>query len=138
MIRLAEAAIEIAAEPGVVFDLFSTEVGLCRWMADEASVDLRPGGAWRWVHDNGNACSGEYLDVDPPSRLAFTYGWENGEFADVAPGSTRVDVTFEPFDGGTRVVVEHAQLVGDRIAQHQQGWTHFLGRLAATAEGDMP
>lgn len=135
MIDLADATVEIAAEPGAVFDLFSTEEGLCRWMADEAAVDLRPGGAWRWVHENGSACSGKYVEIDPPSRLSFTYGWEGGDFADVAPGSTRVDVTFEAVEGGTRVRVQHAQLVGDRVTQHQKGWTYFLGRLASTFGG---
>ncbi len=130
--KLAEAEIEIAAPPAAVFALFTTESGLCRWMAAEASVDLRPGGAWRWVHDDGNACSGTYLAVEPPERVSFTYGWESGELADVPPGSTQVDVTFEPTAVGTRVRVAHAGLADRLATRHAAGWAHFLGELAGT------
>ena len=132
--RLAEATIDIAATPARTFELFTTEDGLCQWMARTASVDLRPGGAWRWVHEDGAACSGEYIDVEPPERLSFTYGWESGRFDDVPAGSTRVDVAFEPIEGGTRVTVRHAGLVGDRPERHTVGWTHFLGVLRTVAE----
>lgn len=84
--KLANATIDIAAERDAVFELFTTEHGLVRWMACEATIDLRPGGNWRWVHDNGDASAREYLEVDPPGRVAFTYGWESGaDFDDVAP-----------------------------------------------------
>lgn len=135
MMDLVDVTVDVAAEPSAVFELFTTESGLCEWMAAEASVDLRPGGAWRWVHDNGNACSGEYVEIEPPDRLAFTYGWESGEFSDVAPGSTLVVVEFEPTERGTRVAVRHRGLVGDRAANHIAGWTHFLGRLAELQRG---
>ena len=88
VVRLAAATIDIAAAPDAVFELFTTEQGLVRWMASEATVDLRPGGRWRWVHDNGDASAGEYLEIEPPDRLAFTYGWESGPLDDVPPGST--------------------------------------------------
>ena len=117
-----------------MFDLFTTESGLREWMATDATVDLRPGGPWRWVHEDGNACSGEFIEIDPPSRLSFTYGWESGEFADVAPGSTMVEVSFVPTATGTRVAVVQRGLVGDRITNHTIGWTHFLGRLAGVAQ----
>ena len=131
--RLVDTSIDIAAPPEVVFDLFTTSRGLERWMAVEADVDLRPGGAWRWVHDNGDACSGEYLDIDPPHTLSFTYGWESGRFAEVVSGSTRVDVSFQPHENGTRVVLRHRGLSGIAVDQHLAGWNHFLGRLAAEA-----
>lgn len=129
--KLADAEIEIAASPEAVFALFSTGAGLERWMAAEATVDLRPGGDWRWVHTDGSACSGTYLAIEPPDRLSFTYGWESGRFADIAPGSTRVDVTFEPTAIGTRVRVVHAGLGAVHAERHAAGWTHFLGELAS-------
>ncbi len=130
--RLVDTTIDIAAPPERVFDLFTTVDGLCRWMAVEAAVDLRPGGAWRWVHDNGDACSGRYLVVERPRTLSFTYGWESGRFADVSPGSSRVDVRFEPSGGGTQVTLRHTGLPSDRADPHEHGWNHFLGRLATT------
>lgn len=133
--KLANATIDIAADPEAVFELFTTERGLVRWMASEATIDLRPGGAWRWVHDNGDTSAGEYLEIDPPDRLAFTYGWESGQFDDVAPGSTRVDVTFDPIPVGTRVTILHAGLPITHVERHAAGWTHFVSVLAAVAAG---
>ncbi|MEM1332864.1 MAG: SRPBCC domain-containing protein, partial [Actinomycetota bacterium] len=103
MIELANAWIHIEASQQRVFELFTTEAGICSWMAKEASIDLRPGGAWRWVHDNDVASSGEYVEVLPYDSVTFTYGWESGPYADVAPGSTTVEVTFVPTGSGTEV-----------------------------------
>jgi uncharacterized protein YndB with AHSA1/START domain len=47
-------------------------------------IDLRPGGAWRFVnrHPKGEAAFyGEYREITPPSRLVFTEIFE--EFPDV-------------------------------------------------------
>jgi uncharacterized protein YndB with AHSA1/START domain len=43
-------------------------------------IDLRPGGAWRFVsrHPNGEAAfHGEYQEITPPSRLVFTEIFED-------------------------------------------------------------
>lgn len=136
MIELAEASIHIDAPQAAVFELFTTEQGLCSWMAKEAAVDLRPGGKWRWVHDNDVAASGEYVEVDPYGRVAFTYGWESGPFADVRPGSTLVEVRFEPTGAGTEVTVRHSGLPDAFRDAHAGGWGYFLGILAAVAVGE--
>lgn len=132
---LASASIEIDADQASVFDLFTTESGLCRWMAKEASVDLRPGGAFRWVHDNGVAASGEYTAVDPHDRVIFTYGWEGGPYAEMGPGSSSVEVSFEAIDTGTRVTVEHSGVPSAFVDAHQGGWSYFLGLLSEVADG---
>lgn len=132
---LADATIDIAAPPGAVFDLFTTAEGLERWMARDATIDLRPGGSWRWTHDNGDTSSGEYLEIERPTRLAFTYGWESGALADIAPGSTRVDVTFDAIDDGTRVTIAHAGLPVAVVERHAAGWAHFLGVLRNVCAG---
>lgn len=132
---LASATIDIEAKPDAVFDLFTTEEGLCRWMARDVDVDLRPGGRWRWTHANGATSAGTYIEIDPPLRLVFTYGWESGGFGEVGPGSTRVDVTFEPTDVGTRVTIDHAGLPAAHVDRHGAGWDHFLGVLADLCAG---
>jgi uncharacterized protein YndB with AHSA1/START domain len=132
---LAEATIEIDADPMTVFDLFTTAAGLRQWMARDATIDLRPGGHWRWVHDDGAVCSGRYLEIDPPSRVLFTYGWEEGPFPDIAPGSTEVEVRFDGRNGGTTVVVEHRGLTDVNAERHSAGWAYFIGLLAQVAIG---
>ena len=64
----------------------------------------------------------------------FTWGW-NHDLA-VAPGSTRVVVTFEEEDGGTRVVLRHHDLPTDgQRDKHRAGWSLYLERLAARVAG---
>lgn len=135
MMLFASATIEINADQTTVFDLFTTESGLCRWMAKEASVDLRPGGAFRWVHDDGVAAAGQYVDVDPHERVSFTYGWEAGPYVEMGPGASSVEVSFEAITTGTRVTVEHSGVPSAFVAAHQGGWTYFLGLLAHVAGG---
>lgn len=132
---LASATIDIEADQATVFELFTTEAGLCRWMAKEATVDLRPGGAFRWVHDDGAAAAGEYVDVDPFDRVSFTYGWEAGPYAEMGPGASNVDVSFEVIENGTRVTVEHAGVPSAFVDAHAGGWSYFLGLLADVADG---
>jgi uncharacterized protein YndB with AHSA1/START domain len=67
-------------------------------------IDLRPGGAWRFVnrHPKGEAgFHGEYREITPPSRLVFTEIFEEfpdvvsvvtGDFTDEG-GKTRLTVT---------------------------------------------
>lgn len=135
MIGLAEASIHIEAPQREVFDLFTTEQGLRSWMAKEAAVDLRPGGRWRWVHDNDVVASGEYVEVDPYERVTFTYGWESGPYSDMRPGSTTVEVRFEPIDSGTEVTVTHTGVPEPFREAHLDGWTYFLGLLCDVAQG---
>lgn len=136
MIDLAEASIHIEAPQRDVFDLFTTEHGLCTWMAKEAAVDLRPGGRWRWVHDNDVAAAGEYVEVDPYGRVVFTYGWESGPYEEMAPGSTTVEVTFEPTESGTEVRVQHAGVPEAFRSNHAAGWGYFLSVLLDVVRGD--
>ena len=61
------------------------------------------GGAWRFVqHDEEHgsfAFFGEYREVSPHDRLAYTFEWEG------MPGHVVIDeLTFEDVDGGTRLV----------------------------------
>ncbi len=132
---LASATIEINADQATVFDLFTTESGLCRWMAKEASIDLRPGGAFRWVHDDGVAAAGEYVAVDPHDRVSFTYGWEAGPYVEMGPGASKVEVRFEVIDSGTRVTIEHSGVPSTFVEAHQGGWSYFLKQLAEVAAG---
>jgi uncharacterized protein YndB with AHSA1/START domain len=65
-------------------------------------MDVRPGGAWRFVQrdpeGNEYAFRGEYREVVPPERLVYTFEFEG------MPGHILVEtVTFEEHDGKTTV-----------------------------------
>ena len=67
----------------------------------------------------------------------FTWGWTQGP--PVPPGSSRVDVTLEPEEGGTRVVLRHHGLPDDDQRRHHAGgWQMYLSRLATRVTGGDP
>jgi hypothetical protein len=83
---------------------------------------------------DGVEASGEFVEVDPPRRLVFTWGWSHDPA--VPPGATRVVVTLEPENGGTRVVLRHHGLPDDgQRAHHRKGWELYLGRLGQRIRG---
>jgi uncharacterized protein YndB with AHSA1/START domain len=86
-------------------------------------IDLRPGGAWRYVEHaaDGNEYPfrGEYQEVAPPERLVHTF------IFDVEPFNARpalVTVTFEDAGGGTRVTeLMRFETAEDRDGMLQSG-----------------
>lgn len=132
-----ERDVHVAAPPDVVFDYFTEPELLVRWQADSADVDPRPGGAMRLDLGNDHVARGEYVAVERPHRIAFTWGWEGND--GVPPGSSLVEVTLEPDGDGTRVHLRHSGLPDDNAAvQHGAGWSHYLARVAVAATGADP
>lgn len=100
-------------------------------MAREAQVDRRPGGAFRWVYDNGDVVLGRFVEIDAPHRLVLAYGWEVPASRGIPPGSTEVEITLEETDAGTLLRLVHRDLPAVEVESHRGGWEFFLGRLAA-------
>ena len=93
-----------------------------------ATADPAPGGALRWTHPDGSTVVGRFVEVDPPRRVVFTYGWEDGRMG-VPPGSTTVEIDLVEEDGATTVRLVHHGLPPETVADHQVGWAYFLGVL---------
>ncbi|NNE11109.1 MAG: SRPBCC domain-containing protein [Ilumatobacter sp.] len=122
---VVELTVEIDAPPAAVYDLWTTADGLCAWWGVAASVDVRVGGSIEVDIDGEHVMIGEFLELDPPHRLAMTFGWRDGE---LPPGASTVEVTFDPrAGGGTTVTLRHAGLPVDFVDSHVRGWAHFLG-----------
>ena len=127
----------IAASPETVFGYFTDPAKMVQWMGTEATLDPRPGGACR-INPAGHAVmSGEYVEVDPPRRIVFTWGWET-ELLQTPPQSTIVEVSLTAQGDDTVVRLTHRRLHSDAVAFHRAGWEHYLPRLAAAAAGDEP
>lgn len=127
----------IRARPETVFAYFTDPGRYTRWMGTEAQLDARPGGVYRVLVPGGGWASGEFVEVEPPHRVVFTWGWES--LAAVPPGSSRVEITLEESNTGTLVTLVHSGLPDPRLAeQHEQGWTRYLDRLAVTGPGGDP
>lgn len=135
--------IDIEASPGTVFEFFVDPDKLQRWLADDATLDPRPGGQCIQEHDAaGNDggpfhMRGTFVEVDPPHRVVFTWGFTNPDVG-VPPGSTVVDVTLEPLGSGssTRLTLVHRDLPVDEVESHAGGWTAMLDRLARAVKED--
>jgi uncharacterized protein YndB with AHSA1/START domain len=129
--------VAIAAPPETVFAFFTDPSRMVEWMGVAAILDPRPGGTFRVEANGRDVVLGEYLEVDPPRRIVFTWGFEGTERA-LGAGATRVEVTLEADGDGTRLTLRHHDLPEGARAAHGQGWTHYLARLAPAAAGEPP
>lgn len=127
--------VEIEAAPGVVWEFLVDPLKLRRWMGSSATLDPRPGGVLDVQVVPGARALGTYVEVDPVSRVVFTWGWEGAE---PAPGTTTVTVTLEPAGTGTRLTLVHDGLDAEAASRHGIGWTNYLARLAVAATGGDP
>jgi uncharacterized protein YndB with AHSA1/START domain len=132
-----EVEARIDAPKEVVFAYFTDPERYRRWKGTAAQLDPQPGGAYRVEMGTNGWVSGEYIEVDPPNRIVFTWGWENQ--AVVPPGATTVEVTLMEDGEATIVRLRHSGFT-ERTArdQHEQGWRHFLSRLAIAGTGRDP
>lgn len=132
-----ECSITVEADPEIVFPYFTDPGRIVEWMGARATLSPEPGGIYRVELPVGFTARGEYVTVEPPSRVVFTWGWEHEDTL-VAPGASTVEVDLEPIAGGTRVVLRHHKLGGESAAQHTVGWVHYLERLRIAAAGGDP
>ena len=133
-----EREIAIAASPETVWEFLVDPEKAVRWMGERAAFDARPGGAWSIDVIPGNTASGEFLEVDPPHRLVYTWGWEprDGEASPVPPGSSTVEIELVADGSGTMLRFTHRDLpTTTSVESHAHGWEHYLARLAVAAAG---
>lgn len=137
----AEVRRTIQATPDVLYRAWTTPEQAAVFLSAPGhpatmNADVRVGGRFdilmasekgeRYPH------TGEYLELDPPRRLAFTWisAWSPAELG------AKVTVTFrDQGDGSTEVVLVHERFT-DTLSRddHQHGWAEFLGQLAAFAK----
>ena len=112
-----------------VFDAWTSEEVMRRWWhashdweTPVAEVDLRVGGAVRVVMRNPHTGTeygggGTYTEVDPPTRLAFTWIWDGDTTRQL------IELDFEETDGATLVRFTHSDLWNEQaVRDHEDGW----------------
>lgn len=133
-----EVEVRIAASPETVFDFFTDPGLMMQWMGRAVETDPRPGGGLRCEINDEAIASGEYVAVEPPERVVFTWGW-NGADSVTKPGSSTVEVLLAADGDGTHVRLVHRDLPSAESAtKHGHGWRHYLDRLAVAGAGGDP
>jgi uncharacterized protein YndB with AHSA1/START domain len=133
-----EREIAIAASPETVWEFLVDPEKATRWMGQSASFDPRPGGPYRIDVIPGHTASGEFVELDPPRRLVYTWGWESGSGSKVGPGSTTIEIELVQSGDGTTLRFRHDLPNKEAAESHAHGWDHYLERLAIAARGDDP
>ncbi|MEP7204243.1 MAG: SRPBCC domain-containing protein, partial [Ilumatobacteraceae bacterium] len=126
----------VAAPPEVVWDLVSTPSGWLSWQGTEADITAEIGGP-HGVNIRGDAfAGGSIVEIVPHKRITFTWGFEI-EASPLPAGSTLVSIELIPRGNGTLVRLTQ-EGVPDGFESVQQGWEHYLDRLAVVAAGPDP
>jgi uncharacterized protein YndB with AHSA1/START domain len=137
-----EREMQIAASPETVWEFLVDPEKLARWKGRLAETfEPRPGGAYRIEVVPGHVAAGEFVELDPPRRIVYTWGWEpDGDGPNVVPpGSSTVEIELVPDGAGTRLLFTHRDLPTRESAdRHAHGWHHYLERLAVAAGGGDP
>jgi uncharacterized protein YndB with AHSA1/START domain len=141
---------ELAASREDVFRAWTDPELFARWFTPPgnssvaAELDVRPGGEYRITLERtqmvpGTAhIVGRYLEVEPPERLVFTFGWEDPpplpDVQGLATLDSRVTVRFRDRGTSTEISIVHERLETEGLrAFHRWGWETTLEQLAAVA-----
>ena len=137
----------IAAPPERVFRALTDPTEVPKWWGAEGvyrterwESDLLPGGKWKsYIASPEGAemsdprtpepqtVGGEYITVDPPRMLEFTWSpsWDG-----FAVSTVRYEI--EPTSTGSRLTVIHSGFAGrsEMAAGHGEGWVRVIGWLS--------
>ncbi|MFD5743303.1 SRPBCC domain-containing protein [Streptomyces massasporeus] len=111
---------------------------LARWWGPDGFTipsvesDLRPGGAYRIAMRPPEGelfyLVGEFLEVEPPERLAYTFRWEDPDPED---RETVVTLSLHDIDAArSELILDQGDFASERRrALHEEGWSQGLGKL---------
>jgi uncharacterized protein YndB with AHSA1/START domain len=138
-----EEEIHIAAPPERVFQALTDPQQLVQWWGQKGiyrgkqwTTEVRPGGKWRSEgiserdgQEYEYEVHGEYLQIDPPRLLEFTWipSW-------AGPMNTVVRVELSPAPGGTLLRLRHSGFTTAAQVQAHRGWPQVLGWLQSFVE----
>jgi uncharacterized protein YndB with AHSA1/START domain len=133
---VVQREVQIAAPRAIVFAFLTDPEKIVSWVGAEATTDVQPGGLYL-LKGASRTARGEFREVVPVHRLAYSFGWEGSEV--VPPGSSLIEIDLIDRDGGTLLRMTHSGLPNaEQCADHDRGWAHYLGRLAIAATGGNP
>jgi uncharacterized protein YndB with AHSA1/START domain len=129
----------LPAAPSLVFEVFTDPNALTSWWGPQGfsipSLEFDPcvGESYRieMQPPEGGAfyLTGSFRVVEPPSRLAYTFRWEDPDPDDV---ETVVDLSFRDLGESTEVALAQGQFKTEaRLALHRDGWSDSFDKVEA-------
>jgi uncharacterized protein YndB with AHSA1/START domain len=128
------------AAPERVFDAWLDPQIANRWLftsqasqANDTQIDARVGGKWRISDCRGGVDYvglGEYLEIDRPRRLIFTFGMPQ-----FSPAFNRVTVEIEPDGTGCVLTLTHEGVPESDKAGLEMGWGEMFDHLTTVLAG---
>jgi len=125
------------ASPERVFDAWLDPDRAGKWLFAtptgemvRVEIDARVGGSFVFVdRRDGDDVehTGEYLEIDRPRRLVFTF-----RVPKYSQESTRVIIDIVPREGGCELTLTHENVPPDYLSRNEAGWTRILDMLAET------
>ena len=126
--------IDVAVDAATAFRLFTEEIGQWyrsgnhSWNDPEQAVGIRfePGVGGRWIEvwneETGEGFEmGRVLVWEPGARLVVSY-----RNVHLPPGTSRLEIRFDPVAGGTRVRLEHSGLEALSERFRENAWVTFV------------
>jgi uncharacterized protein YndB with AHSA1/START domain len=123
-----DRSVVIHAEPSVVFRFFQDNERWAGWWGKGSTIESRPGGRVLIRHAEGVDVVGEVIEVAPPDRIVFSYGFLDRR-AEPA-GDSRVTISLEPIGQSTRLRLTHEFNDAAARDEHVQGWRFQLSVFA--------
>src|SRR6478735_5620951 len=132
----------LAARPEEVFRMLTESAELMTWWGPQgfiipsAELNLTEGGRYRFrmTPPEGEPfhLSGEFLEIDPPWHLVYTFIWEEPTPDD---RETVVDLALISDRTGTRLALSQGPfLTEERLGLHRDGWTESFAKLRNAAD----
>jgi len=120
----------VCARRTTVFRYFTDSKRFAAWWGEGSTIEPAMGGKVRIVYPGGSIASGVVLELQEPSRIVFTYGYEDPA-RPIRPGGSRVEITLEDGEGGTRVSLKHDVTDAGVREMHVPGWRYQLSVFAS-------
>jgi uncharacterized protein YndB with AHSA1/START domain len=132
-----------AVTPDIVFDALTNPAAMKIWWGDDAKIeaDLCVGGRWQIIRQEDGVeyvAVGEYLVIERPSRLVYTFGMPqfspNSDTIsfEIAANESGCIVTFE--QAGEDTATELRELPPGAVSQSEAGWQQGFNLMAAAWE----
>jgi len=119
-----------------VFDAWLDPQTVARWLFTtptgrivHVAIDARVGGTFVITRRDGEDVehTGQYLEIERPRRLAFTFAVPRFSSA-----TTKVAIDIVPLESGCELTLTHEGVLPEWSERTREGWNSLTDKLAAT------